>query len=106
MITLYVDGILLAWNNLDVLQEIKSWSFSIFFGKDISEASFILGVRIVKNSSKKLLGFSGENYIHKIFERIWIHNSKHVDTPIKNDERLVTQMIAQKHMNKRIIGFP
>ena len=36
--------------------------------KDMGEAHFVLKIEIVRNRSKKLLGFSQETYIKKILE--------------------------------------
>jgi len=54
-ITLYIDGILLAGNNLKMIEAIKKWLSSIFEMKDIGEARYVLLVEIIKNHPKKLL---------------------------------------------------
>jgi len=82
-LTLYVDDILLARNNMEMIQTTKQWLSSIFKMKDMCEARYVLGIKITQNRSKKLLGLSQEAYINKILERFRIHYSKPVDTPVK-----------------------
>ena len=43
---LYVDGILLASSDVNLLLEIKKFLFSKFDMKDLDEASFVLGIEI------------------------------------------------------------
>ena len=52
---LYVDDILLVENDIIALQGIKVWLSSQFSMKDLDEASFILGMKIYKDRSKRLL---------------------------------------------------
>ena len=44
--------------------------------KDIGEASYILGIKVYRNRSKKMLGLSQKLYIEKILKRFSIENSK------------------------------
>ena len=57
-LVLYVDDILLIRNDIIALQEIKVWLSSQFSMKDLGEASYILGMRIYRDRSKRLLGLS------------------------------------------------
>ena len=43
--------------------------------KDMGEANYVLGVKIFKDRSKKLLGLSQETYIKMILERFRMNNS-------------------------------
>ena len=58
ILSLYVDDILLTGNNTGFLVAIKEWLSSNFEMKDMGEANFILGVKIVRNRSKRLLALS------------------------------------------------
>ena len=60
---LYVDDILLIGNDIPTLQSIKLWLSSQFFMKNLEEASYILGMKIYRDKSKKLLGLSQSMYI-------------------------------------------
>ena len=69
ILSLYVDDILLAGNDKQYLLSIKEWLQSNFEMKDLGEADFILGVKIHRDRSKKLLTLSQEVYIKEILER-------------------------------------
>ena len=81
-LTLYVDDILLAGNNMEIIQITKQWLSSVFEIKDMGEARYVLGVDITQNRPKRLLGLSQDAYINKILERFLVHYSKPVDTPV------------------------
>jgi len=51
--------------------------------KDIGEARYVLGVKIIRNCSKKLLGMRQEAYIKKVLEQLHMHYSKSVYTPVE-----------------------
>ena len=49
----------------------------------MGEANFVLGVKIKRDRSKKLLSLSQGTYIKKILKRFHMHNSKPIDTPME-----------------------
>ena len=65
---------------------------------DMGESNFVLGVKITRDHSNKLLSLSQRTYIKKILEGFHMHNSKPIDIPrekgctlsldqhLKNDE--------------------
>ncbi|KAM1000142.1 hypothetical protein ACFX2A_006927 [Malus domestica] len=65
---LYVDDILLASNCMNMLLETKGLLSKTFEMKDMGNASFVLGIEIVRNRSKKLLGLSQKSYIEKVLQ--------------------------------------
>ena len=69
IMTLYVDDILIAGNNVEYLKDIKSWLSSNFEMKDMGNAVYILGVKISRDRSRRLLSLSQETYINKVLER-------------------------------------
>ena len=64
----YVDDILLAENDMKMIVTTKMWLSSIFEMKDMGEAYYVLGVKILRDCSKKLLGFSQKTYIKMILK--------------------------------------
>uniref|UniRef100_A0A2N9GLJ0 Integrase catalytic domain-containing protein n=1 Tax=Fagus sylvatica TaxID=28930 RepID=A0A2N9GLJ0_FAGSY len=78
ILSLYVDDILLAGNDMDSIVTTKKWLSSTFEMKDMGEANFVQGVKITRDRSKKLLSLSQGAYIKKILERL--------DQCPKNDE--------------------
>ena len=79
---LYVDDILLIGNDVPALQRIKIWLSSQFSMKDLGEASYILGMRIYRDRSKRLLGLSQSTYIDTMLKRFSMENSKKGYLPI------------------------
>ena len=61
----------------------KQWLYAIFKIKDMGEARYVLGMEIVRNHPKKLLGMCQEAYIKRVLERFWMHYSKPIDTPVE-----------------------
>jgi hypothetical protein len=53
-----VDDILLASSDANLLLEIEKFLFSNFDMKDLSEASFVLGIEIHRDRKKGVLGLS------------------------------------------------
>jgi len=79
-LTLYIDDILLVGSNLKMIEATKNWLSSTFEMKDMGEVRYLLGMKIIRNRYKKLLGMSQEAYIKKVLERFRVHYSKPVDT--------------------------
>ena len=68
-VSLYVEDILLASNDKDLLHKVKQFLFKNFEMKDIGEASYVVGTSISQDRHQGVLGFSRETYINKILER-------------------------------------
>ena len=88
ILSLYVDDILIVGSDMDSIVTIKKWLSSTSEMKDMGEAHFVLGIEIVRDRSKKLLGLSQENYIKKILEQFRLENSKPIDTSIEKGSAL------------------
>ncbi|KAK8554827.1 hypothetical protein V6N13_118508 [Hibiscus sabdariffa] len=73
---LYVDDILIIGNGIPTLQSIKTWLSSCFSMKDLGEAAYILGVKIYRDRSRRLLGLSQSTYIDKVLKRFSMEESK------------------------------
>ena len=55
---LYVDDILLIGNDVTLLESVKSYLNKSFSMKDFGEAAYILGIKIYRDRSKRLIGLS------------------------------------------------
>ncbi|KAL0405980.1 UNVERIFIED_CONTAM: hypothetical protein Slati_3911900 [Sesamum latifolium] len=75
-LVLYVDDILLIGNDIKVLGGIEAWLPTQFFMKDMGEASNILGIKIYRDRSKRMLGLTQSSYIAKVLKRFKMENSK------------------------------
>ncbi|GJR43573.1 putative RNA-directed DNA polymerase [Tanacetum coccineum] len=80
---LYVDDILLMGNNIPMLQDVKSWLGKCFSMKDLGEATYILGIKIYRDRSRRLISLSQNAYIDKILQRFKMDTSKRVTIPIQ-----------------------
>ena len=58
ILSLYVNDILLAGNDTEMIITTKWWLSFNFEMKDMDEADYIIGVKILRDHSKKLLGLS------------------------------------------------
>ena len=54
-LVLYVDDILLAANNINLLVEIKQLLFSHFDMKDLRETSYVLGIQILRDKPSGIM---------------------------------------------------
>ena len=57
-LVLYVDDILIIGNDIPTLLSVKEWLGKCFSMKDLGEAELILGIRIYRDRSHRLLGLS------------------------------------------------
>lgn len=57
ILSLYVDSILLAGNDKEIIVATKEWLSSNFDMKDMGEADYILRVKIFSDRYKRLFGF-------------------------------------------------
>nr|GEX33260.1 retrotransposon protein, putative, Ty1-copia subclass [Tanacetum cinerariifolium] len=73
---LYVDDILIMENNTLMLQSVKSYIGRCFAMKYLGEAAYILGIKIYKDRSRRLIGLCQSAYIEKILKRYCMKNSK------------------------------
>ena len=92
ILSLYVNDILLASNDMEMIIATKGWLSSNFKMKDMGKADYILGVKILRDCSKKLLGLSQQTYIKKVLEHFQMHNCKPIDTPVAKNESLSLDM--------------
>ena len=57
-LVLYVYDILLIGNDIGTLSSIKVWLSAQFDMKDLGEANHILGIKLLRDSQKRMLGLS------------------------------------------------
>ncbi|GJR77277.1 retrotransposon protein, putative, ty1-copia subclass [Tanacetum coccineum] len=85
---LYVDDILIMGNNIPMLQDVKSYLGRCFAMKDLGEAAYILGIKIYRDRSKRLIGLCQSAYIEKILKRYFMENSKRGTIPMQDKLKL------------------
>ena len=67
---LYVDDILLIGNDTEFLDSIKGYLNKNFSMKDLGEAAYILGIKIYRDRSIRLIGLSQSTYLDKVLNKV------------------------------------
>ena len=86
-LVLYVDDILLASNDINMLRETKRFLFRHFDMKDLGEASYVLGLKIHRDRTKGILGLSQQAYIDKVLKRYGMKHCKPGNTPVAKGDK-------------------
>ncbi|KAL5749356.1 hypothetical protein ACOSP7_023959 [Xanthoceras sorbifolium] len=73
---------------LGTLSEVKSWLANQFQMKDLGEASYVLGIQLIRDHKNKLLVLSQISNIGKILVRFSMQNSKKSILPSKHEVHL------------------
>ena len=73
---LYVDGTLLTGNGIELLDSIKAYLNKCFSMKDLGEASYILGIKIYRDRSRRLIRLSQSTYLDMILKEFKMDQSK------------------------------
>ncbi|GKE32935.1 retrotransposon protein, putative, ty1-copia subclass, partial [Tanacetum coccineum] len=90
----YVDDIILMGNHIPSLQEVKTYLGKCFSMKDLGEAAYILGIKIYRDRSRRLIGLSQNAYLDKILKRYRMDNSKRGSIPMQVDLHLSKSQCA------------
>ena len=56
-LVLYIDDILLIGNDIEVLSSVKGWLQKQFDMKDLGEANYILGIKLLRDRKNKVLDY-------------------------------------------------
>jgi hypothetical protein len=95
-LVLYVDDILLIGNNIPMMEVVKSSLRKSFSMKDLGEAAYILGIKIYRDRSKRIIGLSQDAYIDKILNQFNMQDSKKGFLAMSHD---ITLSKKQCHMD-------
>jgi Reverse transcriptase (RNA-dependent DNA polymerase) len=77
-----VDDILLIGNDISTLDVVKSSLKKVFLMKDLGESDYILGIKIYRDRSQKLIGLSQGTYIDKLLKSFNMQDSKKGNLPM------------------------
>ncbi|GKE03713.1 retrotransposon protein, putative, ty1-copia subclass, partial [Tanacetum coccineum] len=69
-------------------EDVKSYLGRCFAMKDLGEAAYILGIKIYRDRSKRLIGLCQSAYIEKILKRFYMENSKRETIPMQEKLKL------------------
>ena len=92
---LYVDDILLATSDLGLLHETKRFLSMNFEMKDMGEASYVIGIEIFRDRSRRLLGLSQKAYIKRVLERFGMDKCSAGDAPIHKGDKFSLMQCPQ-----------
>ncbi|KAM1386266.1 hypothetical protein ACFX1X_032946 [Malus domestica] len=98
---LYVDDILLASNDLNLLLETKLLLSNTFDMKDLGEASFVLGIEIKRDRSRNLLGISQRSYIEKILKRFNMEGCSGGEVPMSKGDKLNKEQCPKNDLERK-----
>jgi hypothetical protein len=102
-LVLYVDDILLASNDINMLHETKKFLMKIFEIKDLGDASFVLGIEILRNRTQCILGLSQRNYIEKVLKRYGMQDSKLENTPMAKGDKFSLNQCPKNHVENEVM---
>jgi len=87
ILVLYVDDILLACNDKNILHETKNFLSSNFDMKDLGDASYVLGIEIHRDRAQGVLGLSQKAYIEKMLKRYNMDKCNTSPVPIQKGDK-------------------
>lgn len=87
-LVLYIDDILQIGNDIPTFESVKSWLGKCFSIKDIGEVAYILGIRIYRDGSKRIIGLSHSGYVEKVLKIFSMQDSKSAFLPISHGIKL------------------
>ncbi|KAK4407905.1 Retrovirus-related Pol polyprotein from transposon TNT 1-94 [Sesamum angolense] len=64
-LVLYINDVLIIGNDVKMLSDTKAWVSMQFCMKDLSDASYILDIKIYRDRSRRMLGLTQASYIEK-----------------------------------------
>ena len=85
---LYVDDILLIGNDIEFLDSIKGYLNKSFSMKDLGEAAYILGIKIYRDRSRRLIGLSQSTYLDKVLKKFKMDQAKKGFLPVLQGVKL------------------
>ncbi|XP_015967041.1 uncharacterized protein LOC107490752 [Arachis duranensis] len=99
-LVLYVDDILLASNDKGLLHETKKFLSNKFEMKDFGDASFALGIEILRYCSQSILGLSQKNYIEKILSRYGMERCRPMDTLVTKEDKFSIKQCPKNDLER------
>ena len=99
--------ILLIGNDTEFLNSIKGYLNKNFSMKDLGEATYILGIKIYRDRSRRLMGLSWSTYLGKVLKKFKTDHSKKRFLPVLQGVKLSkTQSSTMTEDRKRMRVTP
>ena len=83
-----MNDILLIGNDIEFLDSIKGYLNKSFSMKDLGEAAYILGIKIYRDRSRRLIGLSQSTYLDKVLKKFKMDKSKKGFLPVLQGVKL------------------
>ena len=99
-----MDDILLIGNDTEFLNSIKGYLNKNFF---LGEAAYILGIKIYKHRSRRLIGLSQSTFLDKVLKKFKMDQAKKGFLPVLQGVKLSqTQCPTTTEDREKIKGVP
>ena len=96
-----MDDILLIGNNTEFLDSIKGYLNKNFSMKYLGEAAYILGIKIYRDRSRRLIGLSQSTYLDKVLKKFKMDQSKKGFLPVLQGVKLSNTQSPTTTENKK-----
>lgn len=96
IISLYVDDLTIASRTMDQLNKIKGALATRFNMEDMGELTYLLGIEIKRNRSKRTISIGQQKYIDDIIKRFNLEHANNAATPIDHTIRLFNNELEAK----------
>jgi Reverse transcriptase (RNA-dependent DNA polymerase) len=97
---LYVDDILIAGHDTQMIDMLKKEMSKLFDMKDMGQARQILGMQIIHDRKTRRLWLSQEKYIERVLERFNMQEAKKVSCPLPNHPKLSKKLCPSTEKEK------
>uniref|UniRef100_A0A6N2M754 Retrovirus-related Pol polyprotein from transposon TNT 1-94 n=1 Tax=Salix viminalis TaxID=40686 RepID=A0A6N2M754_SALVM len=101
ILVLYVDDILIAANDMGMLNDVKKYLSSNFEMKDMGEASYVIGIEIFRDRSQGLLSLSQKGYIDKVLKRYGMDKCSIGKAPIQKGDQFSKMQCPKNELERK-----
>ena len=91
VVVLYVDDMMIAGSNKQIVDDFKQAIMKRFAVKDQGELRWVLGVEVIRDRKRRTLEINQRVYVEKTLDRLGMADSKPVSTPAANVPRRMSQ---------------
>lgn len=104
LVALYVDDLLIASSNMNVLLDTKHKLQTSFKMKDLGESKMILGIEIFRDRPRKSLFICQDRYVRRVLERFGMQSANGSSTPMDQNLDLQQNSESCKMPYREAIG--
>ena len=102
-LVLYVDDIMLASSDVSLLHATKRMLTENFDVKDLGEAQFVLGIEIIRDRNRIVLGLSQKQYIDRVIRRYNMEKCSSREMPIGKGDKMSADQSPKNELEKEIM---